>query len=264
VSRAWQQASGKPLDRPDGHVLHRYRSQPGARVRLLCVPYAGGAPPVFRSWAELLPVGVDLWAVQAPGRARRISEPPFEHIELIVDEVLTAVAPDLDVPMVVFGHSMGALVAFELARALRRRELPEPARLFLSGHQAPHLPPVEPPTHGLPDEAFLERLRKLDGTPEEALQHPELMAVFLPLLRADFAAVEAYEYRDEPPLSCGITAFGGRGDRLVREEQLEAWRMHTIGPFAVHLLSGGHFFLHHSAPSLLAVVVRDLEQLLPS
>jgi surfactin synthase thioesterase subunit len=217
---------------------------------------------VFRSWAELLPADVDVWAVQAPGRARRLREPPLERIELIVDEVLTAVAPDVDVPMVVFGHSMGALVAFELARALRRHELPEPAQVFVSGHQAPHLPPVEPPTQGLPDEAFLERLRRLDGMPEEVLQHQELMAVFLPLLRADFAAAEAYEYRDEPPLSCGITAFGGRGDRLVLPEQLEAWRVHTIGCFDVHLLPGGHFFLHHSAPTLLAVIARDVEHLL--
>jgi len=261
-------AVGRPnrdgLERADARVLLRLRSCDDPRVRLLCIPYAGGGPRIYQSWVDLLPAGVDLWAVEPPGRGNRIGEPPFATLDLLVEELLAALAPDLDVPLAVFGHSMGALIGFELACALRRHDLPQPAEVFVSGHQAPQLPPVEPPTRGLSDPDFMERLRRLGGTPEEALEHSELMDVFLPLLRADFEAVEAYEHRAEPPLSSGITAFGGRSDQLVGKEQLEAWRVHTVGYFAVHLLAGGHFFLQHSASSLLALMADRLEHLLTS
>ena len=243
-------------------VLQRLRSVEGARVRLLCIPYAGGSSRIFQPWLELVPAGVDLWAVESAGRGSRIAEPPAETLEPLVDELLAAVVPDLDVPLAVFGHSMGALVAFELARSLRRRDLAEPVALFLSGHQAPQLPPRESPTRDLSDPEFVQRLRRLGGTPEELLEHEDLLEVFLPLLRADFAAIESYEYRDEPPLGCGITAFGGLGDRLVGREQLEAWRVHTVGRFDLHLLPGGHFFLYQSAASLLALVSARLGHLL--
>jgi medium-chain acyl-[acyl-carrier-protein] hydrolase len=246
----------------DARVLQRLRSSDDARVRLVCIPYAGGASRIFQRWAELLPAGVDLWAVEAPGRGSRIREPPFETIGAVVDEVLAALEPELALPVAVFGHSMGALIGFELVRALRRHDLPQPVELFVSGHQAPQLPPTEPSTRDLSDADFVERLRRLGGTPEVALEHPELMNVFLPLLRADFAAVERYEYRTEAPVACGISAFGGRSDQLVRREQLEAWRVHTVGRFAVHLLAGGHFFLQHSAPTLLASITERLDHLL--
>jgi surfactin synthase thioesterase subunit len=246
----------------DQRVLQRLRSLDEARVRLLCIPYAGGSARIFAPWPELLPAGVDVWAVEPPGRGSRIVEPPSETLEPVVEELVEAVEPELDAPLAIFGHSMGALVGFELARALRRRGLAEPEELFVAGHQAPQLPAREPPTRGLSDADFVERLRRLGGTPEELLEHEDLLEVFLPLLRADFAAVESYEYRTEAPLRCEITAFGGLDDRLVDREQLEAWRVHTVGRFDVQLLAGGHFFLRQSAASLVADISARLGHLL--
>jgi surfactin synthase thioesterase subunit len=235
-------------------ALTRLAAPPGAHARLLCIPHAGGSALVFRPWAALLPAGVELWAVQAAGRGDRMAEPPHDRIEPLVDEVLAA-EPRL--PIIVFGHSMGALVGFELARAARRAGLPLPEHLFVAGHPAPQLPPSRPPTEGLPDAEFIERLSELGGTPEEALRHPELMEVFLPVLRADFGAVEAYAYRDEPPLACPITAVGGEDDRFVAPEELSAWRAQTVRRFALELMPGGHFFLTPAAAAVVALVTRE-------
>jgi medium-chain acyl-[acyl-carrier-protein] hydrolase len=238
-------------------ALHRLRAAPSPRLRLVCIPYAGGAPSAFRGWLELLPPEIDLWAAQPPGHGARVDSPPLECLEPMVDELAGALTAEPATPTAIFGHSMGALLGFELARELRRRGHP-PQWLFASGHRAPQLETTDPPAHELDDAGFLARLRELGGTPEEALEHPELMDVFLPILRADFAAVETYAYRPEAPLACGITAFGGDGDERVSRRELEAWRAQTVGRFAAHSLPGGHFFLRQSAPRLVSVVVRDV------
>jgi len=229
-----------------------------AHARLLCIPHAGGSSAVFRPWAALLPAGIELWAVQAPGRGERMAEPPHDRIEPLADEVLTALRQEPSLPTAIFGHSMGALVGFELARASRRAGLPLPVHLFVAGHAAPQEPQSRTPTGALSDDEFIERLSELGGTPEEALRHPELMEVFLPILRADFRAVEAYAYRDEPPLACPITALGGEDDRFVAPEELSGWRAQTVRRFALELMPGGHFFLTTSAARVVAMVARDI------
>lgn len=232
-----------------------------AALRLLCFPYAGGAAHVYADWRQFLPQQIVLQAVQLPGRGARFRETPLRRIEEMALGVVGALQHDTDPrPLVFFGHSMGALVAFETARLLRRSGLPLPRRLLLSGYIAPHLGYPEPPMHALPDDEFSERLRNYEGTPAEVLQHPELLSLLMPMVRADFAAVETHAHQHESPLPCPITAFGGRGDEMIAESAIDAWREHTRGAFSMHMLDGGHFFLHTAREALLARVVAELER----
>lgn len=238
--------AGSPAGRPS--PWFPYRSQrPDARVRLYCFPFAGGGASAYRGWAAALPEAIEVWPVQPPGREGRIQEPAFTRVEPLVAALAAALEPDPGGgrPFAFFGHSMGTLIAYELARALARERRPGPAHLFVSAHRAPQQPPREDPIHGLPEPEFRERLRQLNGTPEEVLEHPELMELLGPLLRADFALNETYEHRDGPPLACPLTAFGGEADPDVTPADLRLWAERTSGPFRLHVYPGDHFFLHH-------------------
>lgn len=188
-------------------------------------------------------------------------ETPHTRIATLVAHLATAVESYADKPFAFFGHSMGAIMSFELARALRRRGATGPAHLFVSGCRAPQIPDTSPPTYNLPEAEFLEKVQSLNGTPPEVLAHSELMQVMLPLLRADFEAINTYEYTTEPPLACHISVYGGLQDAEVRREHLEAWGLHTDGSFILRMFDGDHFFLHRDEPLLLRVLGRELLQL---
>ena len=227
-----------------------------ARLRLFSFPHAGGRAATFRRWAETLPAGVALWPVRLPGRESRISEPPFERMAPLVEALGQAIEPFLAAPFAFYGHSMGAAIAFELARHLRHRNLPLPACLFVSGARAPqfrlnHVPPPEPS-----EAQLLDELRRLGGVPEDALENQEWMKVILPALRADAALYRSYVYREEPPLDCAIRAYGGAEDPNITPAHLLAWRQQTTSSFALEMLSGGHFFIHSAR--FLATLARDL------
>jgi medium-chain acyl-[acyl-carrier-protein] hydrolase len=164
----------------------------------------------------------------------------------------------LDVPFALFGHSLGALVSFELARQLRKLGLPDLVHLFVSGHRAPQIPRPGPLTHQWPDAEFVAELRRLNGTPEEVLQHAELMALLLPVLRADFAIIETYSGSDEEALDCPISAFGGLQDSEASYDEVAAWREQTRGLFKVRMLPGDHFFLHSARAQILRAISQDL------
>jgi medium-chain acyl-[acyl-carrier-protein] hydrolase len=153
---------------------------------------------------------------------------------------------------------MGALIALELSRQLRREKKAMPVHMFVSGRRAPQFPNTEPPIHKLSDHDLIERLRSLNGTPPDALDHSELMQLMIPLLRADFSVCETYEYRKEPPLDCPITVFGGIGDGEVTAATLPPWREHTTAAFSLHMLPGDHFFLHAAQPDILSIIIREL------
>lgn len=236
------------------------RANPGARLRLFCFPYAGGGASTFNSWPPGLPPDVEVCAVQPPGRERRMSEPPFSALGDLVESATAGLAPFMDVPFAFFGHSNGALIAFELIRRLRRGGLPLPLAFFPSGATAPHLPSSRAPLHALPEHEFRDGLRRLRGTPEEVLEHPDLMELFSPLLRADFAIGETYTHRQEPPLAIPVTAFGGIRDEDVSQADLEAWGEHTTGTFARHMFPGDHFFIRHDQDQVLAELSRELRR----
>ena len=170
--------------------------------------------------------------------------------------------PYFDIPFAFFGHSMGALIAFELARKLRRSRGPMPVRLFLSGRRAPHLPPARRPIHHLPDAEFRQEVRLLQGTPEEVLSNEELMQIVLPVLRADFAVCETYVYSAEEPLDVPLSVFGSNNDPEVNRSELEAWRSQTTSSMSLRIFEGNHFFLHPMRSALTDAIAHDISRCL--
>lgn len=229
-------------------------------MRLFCFPYAGGGAVIYRGWTNNLPPSVELCLALLPGRENRLKEAPLTDIRQVVEALATVIEPYLDKPFVFFGHSMGAMIGFELARLLRRNNGRLPAALFISGRPAPQLPSTEAISYNLPEEEFKKKLRELNGTPQEVLDHPELMDLTIPLVRADFSVVETYQYVPEPPLACPITAFGGWQDRAVTKEQVEAWREQTAAAFRLWMIPGDHFFLNSSQRILLYKLSQELLQ----
>jgi medium-chain acyl-[acyl-carrier-protein] hydrolase len=238
-----------------------FRPRPVARpgLRLFFFPYAGATAQVYRGLCMGLPEGVEGCAVQLPGRSTRYAEAPITRMAPLV-EALAGALP-LDAPFAFFGHSLGSIISFELARALRRRGGPEPRKLFLSGRRGPQLPPA-PPIHALPEREFIDELvRRYNGIPAELLREPELLAMFLPPVRADFELYETWSYSPEAPLDAPFAVFGGLSDPQASRAQLEAWREHTRGGFSLLQLPGDHFYLQPAQAELLGALRRELSGL---
>jgi medium-chain acyl-[acyl-carrier-protein] hydrolase len=233
---------------------------PQARLRLFCFPYAGTGASIFRTWPDGLPADVEVCPVQFPGRGTRLMETPFTQLSHLVQALAQALVPLLDKPFAFFGHSMGALVGFELARQLRRQSGVQPVRLFVSAARAPQIPHRDRPIHALPEGEFLAELRRLNGIPEKVLEEAELMQIMLPVLRADFAVYETYVYSTEPPLHCPISTFGGLQDQRVSRGDLEAWREQTNGSFSLRMFPGDHFFWNTTQPLLREVLSQELRE----
>jgi medium-chain acyl-[acyl-carrier-protein] hydrolase len=193
-----------------------------------------------------------------PGRGTRFGEAPFTRLDPLLDALEQPLTPLLDVPFALFGHSMGALVAFELARRLRRRGGPRPVHLFVAAYEAPQIVSSEPAAHVLPDPLFLAELRRYGGLPESVLLEPELLELFLPIVRADFEVLETWSHTPEEPLDIPISAFGGLADPMTPPDQIEAWRVQTRSDFTRRMFPGDHFFLDGDRAALLCLVSQAL------
>lgn len=247
-----------PAPKPDPWVKV-YHPRPHARLRLYCFPYAGGGAGVFRSWSALVPASLEIAAIQPPGREDRLREPPFRRLLPLADAVSEALPSDSGRPFAFFGHSMGAAVAFEVARRLARSGGPAPVHLLVSGRNAPRQPDDREPIHALPRDEFYAELRKYQGTPEEVLDHAELMELLEPLLRADFELIETYTYEpDGSRLAIPLAALSGIADADAPPVKAEPWAEETAGPFRAHVLPGGHFFLNEQRAETLALLNREL------
>jgi surfactin synthase thioesterase subunit len=229
-------------------------------LRLFCLPFAGVGASAYRGWAQDLPTGTELLLVQPPGREARLREAAISDVSRLAHEIADAIAPFASQPFALFGHSLGGLVAFEVARTLRQRALGAPVRLFASACRAPHLPHPFPPLHALDESDMLLRVNeRYDGSvPAVVLESAELRELFVPALRADFAALETYRYGTQLPLTCPISVFGGRLDRTLARESLEAWSVHTSGEFRLRLVDDGHLYLQSARQQLIGDMCKDL------
>jgi medium-chain acyl-[acyl-carrier-protein] hydrolase len=235
------------------------QANPGAETRLFLFPYAGGGPAAFGRWPAEFPSTIETRIAHYPGRGSRHNEAPIKQISALVESLFKAIHPLLDKPFAFFGHSLGGLVAFEVGRQLRLQNLPRPQILFVSACGAPDIHDPHPPIHALPEPAFLVSLQDLNGIPAEVLMVPELMELLLPTLRADFAAVETYEYiPNEYALDCPIIAFGGQDDPRVSSERLEGWAAHTNAGFKAQYFAGDHFFINTAREALIATIANEL------
>jgi medium-chain acyl-[acyl-carrier-protein] hydrolase len=217
---------------------------------------------VFAQWFTELPGYLEGYIAHYPGRGSRYREPAIRNLPDLVEGLCQAIKPLLDRPFAFFGHSLGALVAFELARQSKGGHLPQPGILFVSACGAPHLPDPHAPIHALPEADFLKSLRALNGIPAEVVNHPELMDLLLPTLRADFEALEAYRYiSNEPALNCPIVALGGLEDPRVSRERLEGWAQQSNAFFRLQYFPGDHFFIHTTREAVLATLTAELSAL---
>jgi surfactin synthase thioesterase subunit len=244
--------AGESADR--WFVCHARR--PDAEVRLFCLPYAGAGASAYRGWPAAFGPRVEVVAVQLPGRENRIREP----LELDPAAIAAAIASVADRPFAIFGHSLGGRLGFEVIKELRRSGRPQPQRFYPSASRAPDQT-FDGPLDGLSrldDVALLDRLGGAGGFPAQVLAEPELMALILPVLRFDLAWTDAYRYRPEPPLAMPLTAFAGELDRGVPPEHVEGWQRQSAAGGAMHVLPGGHFFLHEHLAQVAGVIESDL------
>ncbi|MDQ3802673.1 MAG: alpha/beta fold hydrolase [Acidobacteriota bacterium] len=243
----------------DSSVWLRRAAAAEPAVRLLCFPHAGGGASSFNGWRLALPDWVELVKAQLPGREDRRDSPPHTRVEGLLPELFPHVETLLDRPLALYGHSMGALVAFEVARELRRRGH-TPLALFVSGRRAPHrpLPPFHA-MHDLPEQALVERVLSLGGMLPEVLGNRRWRDHYLPTIRADLRLSDVYTYRPEPGIECPLHAFLGRDDNLVVREDWERWEEVAAGEFTRDLLPGGHFFSREAQVELIAKLTTIIE-----
>jgi medium-chain acyl-[acyl-carrier-protein] hydrolase len=236
--------------------------RPHATLRLFCFSPAGHGAALYRDWGRGLPQHVEVCAVRFPGRENVRSEPLLTSFAELVEKTADIVAPYLDLPFAMFGHSMGSFVAFEVLRLLRERRQLAALALFVSGRWAPQIVKDRAPIHELPQpELIAEIQRRYNGIPQAVLNEPEILDLTLPIVRADFAALTDYRYIPQDPFSCPVACYGGLQDSEVSVDDLDAWRVHTTGSFELQRFPGDHFFLTGpAAPALRAAIANTLER----
>jgi medium-chain acyl-[acyl-carrier-protein] hydrolase len=232
-------------------------------LRLFCFPYAGGDAHGFRGWQRHFDPEVDVCLAHLPGRGRRLGVPRFTRLQHLVEAIADVIGPKAQVPFAFYGHSMGALISFELARELRRRNAGSPLHLFLSGSRAPSTREIGRRMFDLPEKEFITELRELNGTPMELFDDPESKDLFIPLLRADFEMVDTYVCSPEPPLACPITVYGGSQDERAPVDCLNPWKSYTAAQCKVRILPGDHFFIQKQSAQFMSVLRRDVLGALP-
>ncbi len=246
----------------DSPWLLTSKTESHPRLRLFCFHHAGGGASVFRQWGEMMPQGIEVCAVQPPGHEHRINEPLFCNMNALI----TAMVDELPIgssPFALFGHSMGAKIAYAFARKLKSIKNREPVQMFLSASRAPHVPePLQ--RHQLEDKAFMQQICKLGGTPEAILASQEYMFMLLPVFRADFTIDELYICQEDQFLTCPFTLFRGSKDDEVNDKDLEQWKAHTTGATQLETIEGDHFFFKSQEKKLTDFIARQLVAALTS
>jgi surfactin synthase thioesterase subunit len=232
--------------------------------KLFCFPYAGGSAAVYSKWKKKLDKDIELVAVELAGRGKRIYEPLYDSIDEAIEDVYKIIKNDLNgTPYGFFGHSMGGIIAFELAQKLRNMKTSQPSFIFFSGRGAPHVPKREDKEviYDLPEEKFREKILDLGGTPKEFFEHPELQEVLLPTLRSDFKIAETYEVLDEIiPFDFDIEILIGK-EEDVTAEQMHGWKDHTNKLCTMYYFEGGHFFINEKSEKIVEIINNSVSRL---
>lgn len=217
------------------------------KIKLFCFPYAGGSAGVYTSWKSKLDNSIELRPVELSGRGRRYKLPLYENMEKMINDVYNEIRGELDtMPYVFFGHSMGSLIAYELYYKIKETKHNPPVHIFFSGHKAPHMKKTEKDLHNLSDEEFKKEILSIGGTPEELFDYPELVDLFIPILRADYKVVDTYKYKEkDEKIDCNISIFNGEDD-IDEICDLKEWKIHTSKGCKEYLFRGGHFFINQS------------------
>ncbi|GAA2288471.1 non-ribosomal peptide synthase [Streptomyces ruber] len=251
---------------PDEWVVRSGAARDVRRIRLVCFPQAGGGTLAYRPWAAALAPDVEVLPVVLPGRDSRYAEPPYTDLRRLARAAAAGLRPILSdheppVPYAFFGHSLGAVLAYETARVLSEAHHP-PALLIVSGSAPPHrAAETARACHTLPDEEFLTEVVRLGGVPHAALDEPELIRVMLPVLRADFTAAETYAHAAAVPLDCPVAVYAGDADTSVPRAQLTGWdRVTQVRPVRHRLFAGDHFYLDDARQPLLRALREDLQE----
>ncbi|HMA03559.1 MAG TPA: thioesterase domain-containing protein [Gemmatimonadaceae bacterium] len=237
----------------------RSRTHQDPAVRLLYFPPGGAGASFAGVWRDQIPPTVDLCAIQLPARETRLKEPPIAVWHDLMDALVPALAPELDLPFALFGYSLGALVAFEFARALRRTGNPRPSHLFVAARPAPQLPIMGSRVAHLPDHQLLDTLRRAGMFPDAVADDRAFLEMAIPTWRMDLSLNEGYRYRAEPPFEFPISAFGGLSDPMVGRHVLTPWETHTANRFEVHMLPGGHMLPPESQTALMKLILKGME-----
>jgi medium-chain acyl-[acyl-carrier-protein] hydrolase len=254
------QSSSSGSEVRDSNVLwfESLSSREKCSLTLFCFPYAGGSSQIYRNWQGYVRPDISVCLIHLPGRGKRINERPFTKLNTLVEALADAIADQLQRPFAFFGHSMGALICFELAREIRRRHGRTPSQVFASGRRAPQLPSTEPPSYDRSDEEFIAALKRLNGTPPALLDQIETRNLFMPVLRADFEIVDTYSYVPDDPLPCPISVYGGLQDHRIPVPDLRAWEIQTSANCTVRMCVGDHFFINNPGRDFFSVLRREL------
>jgi surfactin synthase thioesterase subunit len=240
------------------HTHAKAKGETMSKIKLFCFPYAGGAAAAYSPWRQYLNPGIELRAIELAARGRRMRDANYNTIDDAVDDVFSIIKDELaQGPYALCGHSMGSMIAFELAYKIQRGNLPGPVHVIFSGRAAPQVPrDKKRKLHHLGDNEFKEQMLEMGGTPKEFFEHPELLEVFLPLLKGDFRLTETYTHpTKDAPLPCDITVLAGKQDE-DSEDEVNAWNVHTSGKCDIHFFEGGHFFIHDE-PERVVNIIND-------
>jgi surfactin synthase thioesterase subunit len=230
-------------------------------VRLFCLPCAGGSSTAYDSWKDGLGDLVEPLPIHLPGRGTRFLDPVVTNVPVLVEQIIDGIGSCLRPPYALFGHSYGALLAFEIARSCRRSGLPSPAMVFIAGFRGPRTPAFSIAAAESSDEDLVNWLEEGSGARDPVLEHPDFRRLFLDVLRGDLTAIAGYQYTAEPPLKCPIVAFAGEHDSVAPRREMLAWRHETAERFNLHVLPGRHLFVRTAESQLLPLIGKELATL---
>lgn len=225
------------------------------KTKLFCFPYAGGSSMIYSKWKNRLDNSIDFIPVELNGRGKKYGKTLYENMDEVVADIYDSISNVIEESeYALFGHSMGSLIALEIALKVLKKTRKPPVHIFFSGQKAPHIKNNIAQRHTLPNDEFIEEIAKLGGTPKELFENPELLDVFLPILRSDFKVVETYEYKhDFRKLSCDITVINGNEDKFT-EKEISGWRELTDKSCKIIMLNGGHFFINEKTKEIINII----------